>query len=238
MQTRIQLGDISINIVRKKIKNIHMSVLPPDGRVRVAVPERMNIDSIRVFTISKLSWIKRQQKKISEQERETIREYINRETHYVWGCRCLLSVVDKKSKPSVELHPNKIILNVRPKTAINVKHEILASWYRAQIKIAVRILLKKWQPLIGVQVERFFVRQMKTKWGSCNPSKGSIRLNTELGKKPPECLEYILVHEMVHLIERTHNNRFIALMDRFMPRWRYHRDLLNRLPLSYVDWEY
>jgi predicted metal-dependent hydrolase len=229
---------MAVEVVQKDIKNIHLSVYPPDGKVRVAAPLRMEIDIIRVYVISKLGWIKQQQKKLREQLRETPREYLNRESHYVWGKRYLLEIMEKDASPRVELKHNKILLQVRPASDAEKKQAILDAWYREQLKKAVLNLLEKWQPLMGVQVEKFFVQKMKTKWGSCSPHSKNIRLNTDLAKKPPECLEYVLVHEMTHLLEPSHNARFVALMDKFMPKWMFYKDELNQLPLRHEAWDY
>ncbi len=238
MTTQIKLGDITADVVLKDIKNIHLSVYPPNGRVRISAPLRMDIDTIRVFAISRLGWIKQQQKKFQEQERETPREYLNLESHYVWGKRYLLKVVENDEVPSVELKHRKMVLCVRPGTDNKKKQAIIDSWYREQLKKAVPPLIARWEPLLGVKVERFFVQRMKTKWGSCNYKARNIRLNTELAKKPQECLEYVVIHEMAHLLEPTHNSRFIMLMDRFMPRWQFYRDKLNQLPVSHENWVY
>lgn len=238
MTTQIKLGDITADVVLKDIKNIHLSVYPPNGRVRISAPLRMDIDTIRVFAISRLGWIKQQQKKFQEQERETPREYLNLESHYVWGKRYLLKVVENDEVPSVELKHRKMVLCVRPGTDDKKKQAIIDSWYREQLKKAVPPLIARWEPLLGVKVERFFVQRMKTKWGSCNYKARNIRLNTELAKKPQECLEYVVIHEMAHLLEPTHNSRFIMLMDRFMPRWQFYRDKLNQLPVSHENWVY
>jgi predicted metal-dependent hydrolase len=238
MITQITLGDVTVDVVRKDIKNVHLSVYPPAGSVRISAPRRMSLETIRVFAISKLGWIRQQQKKLREQEREPPREYLDRESHYVWGKRYLLKVVEQQAAPELQLKHNTLLLRVRSGTEDDKKQAIVAEWYREQIKEAVPPLIAKWEPLIGVKVERFYVRRMKTKWGSCNPGGGSIRINSELAKKPRECLEYIAVHEMVHLLEPTHNKRFIAIMDRFMPKWQYYRDLLNGLPVRHERWVY
>ncbi len=238
MGTKIALGEIAVEVVKKDIKNLHLSVYPPAGSVRISAPLRMNLDTIRVFVISKLGWIKQQQKKLREQERETPREYLDRESHYVWGKRYLLKVVESDVAPTVELKHNKMHLHVRPGASNEKKQAILEEWYRAQLKQVVPSLIAKWEPHIGVTVERFFAQRMKTKWGSCRPELRRIRLNTDLAKKPPQCLEYIVVHEMVHLVESTHNNRFITLMDQFLPHWRFCRAELNRLPVRHEDWAY
>ena len=238
MMAHVQLGNIAVDVVLKDIKNVHLSVYPPNGRVRIAAPARMSLDTIRVFAVSKLGWIKRQQKKLREQERETPREYLNRESHYLWGKRYLLTVQEKDGTPSIELKHSRILLRVRPGTSEERKQELFEVWHREQLKNAVLPLLAKWQPLMGVTVSRVFVQRMKTKWGSCNPTARHIRLNTELAKKPQECLEYIVVHELAHLIEPTHTQRFIALMDRFMPKWQFYREALNRLPVRHETWGY
>lgn len=238
MVTRLKLGTIAADVVLKDIKNVHLSVYPPDGRVRISAPSRMKLDTIRVFALSKLTWIKQQQKKLREQERETPREFIQRESHYVWGKRYLLVVKEADEAPLIELTPSRMLLRVRPETDETKRQEIVDAWYRDQLKRAVVPLLARWEPRIGVTVNQVFVQRMRTKWGSCNPRSGNIRLNTDLAKKPRECLEYIVVHEMVHLLEPTHNARFVALMDQFMPKWQHHRQTLNKLPLRYERWGY
>ncbi|MEK0425367.1 MAG: hypothetical protein RJB11_1458 [Planctomycetota bacterium] len=238
MVTKIKLGEIEAEVTFKAIKNVHLSVHPPHGRVRIAAPYRMKLDTVRVFAISKIGWIKQQQRKLAAQERETSRDYVNRESHYLWGKRLLLSIVEKKQSPSVAIRVSKMILTVRPGADRNQKQEILERWYREQLRLEVPKLIARWEKHLGVTVERFFIQKMKTRWGSCNPATASIRLNTDLVKKPAQCLEYIVVHEMMHLLEPTHNARFVALMDRYMPQWQEHRQLLNRLPVRHEDWEY
>ncbi|MFZ1640172.1 MAG: SprT family zinc-dependent metalloprotease [Candidatus Contendobacter sp.] len=238
MATRLQLGDIAVDVVLKDIKNVHLSVYPPLGQVRISAPRRMSLDTIRVFAISKLEWIKRQQRKLWEQERETPREYLDRESHYLWGTRYLLKVVEENAAPTVLLKPGTMILRVRPGISEEKKQAIVAEWYRQQIKLAATELIAKWEPILGVRVGRLFIQRMKTRWGGCNIDLQSIRLNTELAKKPKECLEYIIVHELAHLLERKHGDRFTALMDRHLPTWRTYREELNRAPLGYEQWPY
>ena len=238
MALRIELGDIPVEVVFKDIKNIHLSVYPPRGAVRIAAPLRMDLDTIRVFAISKLAWIKQQQKKLREQERETEREHIDRESHYVWGKRYLLKVQEMDAAPTVELKHRHLVLRVRPGANDATRQAVVAQWYREQIKAVLPGLLAKWSPAMGVQVKRVFVQKMKTKWGSCNAATCNIRLNTDLAKKPAQCLEYVVVHELAHLLERHHNDRFIALMDAHMPHWRQHRETLNQSPLAHEQWEY
>jgi len=238
MVDQIQLGDIAVDVVLKDIKNIHLSVHPPAGKVRIAAPLRMDLDTIRVFAITKLAWIKNQQKKLREQERETPREYLDRESHYVWGKRYLLRLVEKEAAPSVELKYNKMILQLRPSASHEKKQAVLDAWYREQLKAAVPLLVAKWEKILGVRAGKVFVQKMKTKWGSCNPVAGNVRLNTDLAKKPLQCLEYIVAHELTHLLERHHNDRFTALMDVHMPQWRQYREMLNSLPLAHQEWDY
>lgn len=238
MHTQIHLGDIAVDVVRKEIKNVHLSVRPPTGRVSISVPSRMSLETIRVFAISKLGWIRQQRRKLQEQERETPREYLDRESHYLWGKRYLLKVTESDEPPQVELKHTKVLLRVRPGTGKEKMQSIIEAWYREQLKQAVPPLIAKWEPIMRVKVVRFFVQRMKTKWGSCSPDTSGIRLNTELAKKPRECLEYIVVHEMVHLLAPSHNRRFVALMEQFMPKWKFYGEMLNRLPVHHERWKY
>ena len=238
MSRQIQLGDMDVDVVLKDIKNIHLSVHPPAGKVRIAAPLRMDLDTIRAFAITRLAWIKSQQQKLREQQRETPREYLDRESHYVWGKRYLLTLVERDAPPSVELKHNKLLLQLRPVTSHEKKQEVLDAWYREQLKAAVPPLIAKWEKVLGVKVGKVFVQKMKTRWGSCNSAAANIRLNTDLARKPPACLEYIVVHELLHLLERHHNPRFIALLDAHLPQWRQYREVLNSLPLAHQEWEY
>lgn len=238
MIDRINLGDIAVDVVFKDIKNVHLSVYPPTGTVRISAPARMNIDTVRVFAISKLAWIKQQQKKLQEQDRETPREYLDRESHYVWGKRYLLKVIELDQAPAVSLQHSHLLLAMRGGADKNAKEMAVAQWYREQLKTVAWGLISKWEPILGVKISRLFVQQMKTRWGSCNHEARTMRLNTELAKKPEECLEYIVVHELVHLLEPTHNARFVALMDQYLPKWQYYRQRLNRLPIRHADWGY
>jgi predicted metal-dependent hydrolase len=238
MQTEVEIGDISVQVVRKNIRNLHLSVHPPMGAVRIAAPDWMEMEAIRLFAIAKLGWIKCKQKQLREQEREPPREYIERESHYVWGRRYLLHVVEKEAAPSVELKHRQLQLQVRPGATAARREAILEDWYRDRIRNALPALLAEWEPVIGCTVANFYVQRMKTRWGSCNTAAGNIRLNTELARKPPECLEYVVVHELVHLREPTHNDRFARLMNQLMPHWRDRHDMLNRLPVREERWSY
>ena len=238
MTAQITLGDIAVEVVFKDIKNIHLGVYPPDGKVRMAAPQRMSLDTLRVFAVSKLAWIRRQQKKLREQARETPRELLDRESHYLWGRRYLLKVVEEDAAPTVEIKPGTLVLRVRPGMSEEKGQAVVAAWYRQQIKEAATDLIAKWEPILGVKAKRIFVQRMKTRWGGCNTESRAIRLNTELAKKPKECLEYVIVHELVHLLERNHTDRFSALMDENLPQWRQLRKLLNTAPLGHETWRY
>jgi hypothetical protein len=238
MGRAVRLGELRIDVVRKDIRNVHLSVHPPTGRVRIAAPRHLSDGAIQAFAIGKLGWIRQQQTKLQAQERETPREYIDRESHYVWGRRLLLQVVEADATPRVNLTARRLALQVRPHTPAARRAALLDEWYRVQVREAVTPLIARWERVIGVSVRRVFVQRMKTKWGSCNHRAATIRLNTELARKPRQGLEYLVVHEMAHLLEPTHNARFVALMDRFLPSWRSVRQTLNRLPVRHEEWEY
>ena len=238
MITQLRLGEITVDVVQKDIKNVHLSVYPPTGRVRISAPLRMTADTIRVFAISKIGWIKQQQKKVRRQERESPREYLDRESHYVWSKRYLLQVIEDDGPPRVEVRSGSLLLRVRPGADDAAKEALVAGWYRHLLRATVPSLIHAWEPRLNVTVSRFHVQHMKTKWGSCNPATRAIRLNTELAKKPKECLEYIVLHEMVHLLEPTHGPKFVNRMDHFMPSWRTTRDMLNSLPARHERWNY
>lgn len=238
MVDEIKLGDIAVDVIMKDIKNVHLSVHPPTGRVRIAAPKRMDMEAIRLFAISKLGWIKDQQRKLNGQERETPREFLERESHYVWGKRYLFSVHEAEQPPSIELKHSRMVLTVRPGADVAKRQQVVEGWYRDLVKSATPAMIARWEPKIGVDVADFYVRRMKTRWGSCNSQARTIRLNTDLAKKPSECLEYIVVHEMIHILEPTHNDRFQALMGQYMPDWKQRRQMLNRLPVKHEDWRY
>lgn len=236
--TTLKLGAIIADLVRKDIKNVHLSVYPPAGRVRISAPLRMNVETVRAFAVSKLGWIKTQQNQIIVQEREPPREYLERESHYVWGKRYLLQIFERNEAPRIELKARRMVMELRPGTALKRREEILDAWYRAQLREAAIALIAKWEPRLGVKVDKLFIQRMKTKWGSCRRETLAIRLNTELAKKPRECLEYIVIHEMVHLLEPNHGKGFVDRMERAMPLWRQHRRHLNQLPVRHEDWLY
>ena len=236
---QITVNGLVVDVVRRDIKNLHLGVYPPAGRVRVAVPLQVNDESVRLFTISKLAWIKRQQTKYEDQERQSAREFVSGESHYYQGHRYLLNVIYQKGSPKVAIRNNKTLdLIVRTGSDTAERERVLNTWYRRRLKEEIVPLIAKWEALIGVKVAEWGVKQMKTKWGTCNIKARRIWLNLELIKKPVHCLEYIIVHELVHLLERHHNDRFVAHMNSFMPLWQHYRDELNRAPLGHESWEY
>jgi len=235
---QIMLGDISIDVVQKDIKNLHLSVYPPSGSVRISAPLRMDLDTIRIFAISKLSWIRKQQSKLRSQDRETPREFITRESHYYLGKRYLLKVIEHHASPKIEIKHETIEMYIRPNTGAEKREKILIDWYRRRLKEMIPEIIAQYEKAMKVDVAEFGVKKMKTKWGACNREAKRIWLNLELAKKPRECIEYIVVHEMVHLLERHHNERFTAFMDRFLPMWKSYKEELNRRPLRHENWSY
>ena len=221
--TTIELGGIAIEVVRKNIRNIHLKVCPPSGHVRISAPLRMNLDVIRSFAISRVEWVRKHQQRMRERPQAMPLEYVDGESHYLWGSPYLLQVRETKASAKVELSGGRLTLDVRAGTKSRKKRALLDEWYRARLMEVLPELAAKWERLTGVKAGRFSVRKMKSRWGSCNPRTGNIRLNTELAKKPRECLEYVLVHELTHVLEPSHNHRFKALMDQFMPAWRARR---------------
>jgi predicted metal-dependent hydrolase len=235
---QLWLGDIVIDVEQKNIKNIHLSVHPPTGKVRIAAPLRLDLDTIRVFALSKLNWIRKQQAKLRNQAREAPREFLNRESHYFNGKRYLLQVVELAAPPKIELQHNTLVLYVRTGTSAEKRQRIIDEWYRAQLKIVLPKLIEKWEKKLNVKVVEYGIKKMKTRWGSCNCQAKRIWLNLELAKKPRECLEYVVVHEMVHLLVRRHNDVFTAYMNEYLPKWRFYKDELNRLPVKHENWNY
>ncbi len=233
----VNLGELDIEVIRKKIKNLHLSVYPPQGRVRVSAPDSMTLETIRVFLVSKLGWIRKQQEKLREQEREPPRDYIDRESHYYNGRRYLLKVIEQDAPARVELKARTMELYVRPGTSRQKRQIIVNEWNRQQLKQQIPAIIRKYEKLMEIEVHDFGVKKMKTKWGTCNVEARRIWLNLELAKKPGEYLEYVVVHEMAHLLESTHNVRFVILMDQFMPKWKFYRDELNRLPVGHEYWD-
>ena len=237
MNQTIQLGEISILVTRKAIKNVHLSVHPPEGRVTLVAPSGTRLEVARAYAISKLGWIRAQQKKLDKQARETPRQFIERESHYLWGRRYLLTVKYQEVKPLVSLDHKRITLTVRPGSDADKRAVVIHAWHKSLLHAVVPAIIQKWERKLKVKVSGYFLQRMKTKWGSCNHSAGHIRLNTELVKKPKDLLEYVIVHEMVHLIEPTHSDRFIAILEKYYPTWPEARAELNELPLTAEIWK-
>lgn len=238
-EEKIAISNMEIDVIRKNIKNMHLAVYPPTGRIRLSAPVNTDPEVVRLFAISKLGWIKKHVKNFQEQPRESEREFISGESHYVKGKRFLLEVVEQSGVPQVSLKGNKtLILKIKPQATREEKAKVIKEWYRKQLKAEIPELISKWEKRIGVTSNEWGVRHMRTKWGACNIEEKRIWINLELAKKPTICLEYIIVHELVHLLERNHNERFVSFMNEFMPKWRLHRDELNSLPVAHNDWGY
>jgi predicted metal-dependent hydrolase len=236
MTETIELGDIHIAVTRKAVRNVHLSVHPPEGRVTLVAPANTRLEVARAYAISKLGWIRSQQSKLQQQDRETPRQFIKRESHYLWGRRYLLNVEEKEACPNIKLDHKRITLRVRPGSSPEKRAQVMHEWHKRLLHEAVPPLIQRWESKLEVTVNRYYLQRMKTKWGSCNHRAGNIRLNTELVKKPRDLLEYIIIHEMAHLIEPTHNERFVALLDQHYPGWREARAELNALPLKAEIW--
>ena len=236
MTETIYIGDLSIQVTKKDIKNVHLSVHPPDGRVILVAPTATRLEVARAYAISRLSWIREQQQKLKNQARETPRQFIERESHYLWGRRYLMTVLYRDAKPCVTLDHKRITLTVRPGSDARRRAEVIHEWHKSILHEVVPRLIRKWEPKLEVKVADYFLQRMKTKWGSCNHKAGHIRLNTELVKKPKDLLEYVIVHEMLHLLEPTHSDRFMAILGEHYPTWREARAELNELPLTAEVW--
>jgi predicted metal-dependent hydrolase len=230
------IGDMAITVTRKDIKNVHLSVHPPNGRVSMSAPKDTRLEVARAYAIAKIGWIREQQTKLRNQSRETPRQFVERESHYLWGRRYLMTVIEQDSKPGVALDHKRITLNVRPGSDHNKRAIVIHEWHKTLLHEFIPTLISKWEPKLNVQVTAYFLQRMKTKWGSCNHKVGHIRLNTELVKKPKDLIEYVVVHEMLHLAEPTHNDRFISLLTEHFPTWREARAELNELPLTAEEW--
>jgi len=232
-------SQLSIDVVRKDIKNMHLAVYPPTGRVRIAAPLRIDDEAVRLFAISKIAWIRKNQRNFNSQERQAPRQFKERESHYFLGKRYLLRIIEEEAPPKVVFKTKTYIdLYARPNSTLEQRQTIINEWYRAELKKLIPVIIDKWENQIGISVNDWQVKQMKTKWGTCNIEKKRIWINLELAKKPLHCLEYIVVHEIIHLLERHHNDRFLSLMEKYMPQWKFYREELNRLPVSHGEWKY
>ena len=233
-EAQIQVLDLTIDVVKKDIKNMHLAVYPPTGRIRIASPKEVNDEAIRLFAISKIRWIKKHQKNFYEQLREGPREYITGESHYFDGKRYLLKVIERFGKHELKIKNKSYLeLYVSPKATVEAKEKVFNEWYRSYLKEIVPDIIKIWEEKTGLNCENWDIKKMRTRWGSCNIEKRKILLNLELAKKPRHCLEYVIVHELMHFFERNHNDNFKGLLDKFMPNWKTYKRELDNLPVAY-----
>jgi predicted metal-dependent hydrolase len=237
MSEMIKLGEIAISMTRKGIKHVHLSVHPPGGRVTMVTPLATRTEVARAYAVSKLSWIREQQAKLRGQARETPRQFVARESHYLWGRRYLLAVREEEAKPSVRLTHRRITLSVRPGSGTEKREAVMHAWHKGLLHDTLPELIRKWEPKLGVKVTGYYLQRMKTKWGGCNHRARHIRLNTELVRKPRDLLEYVVVHEMLHLKEPTHNEHFVSMLAHYYPSWREAHAELNQLPLTAEVWK-
>ena len=236
MADTIRFGEITITVTRKNIKHVHLSVHPPHGRVTLVAPMATRLEVARAYAITKLGWIRNQREKLAKQARETPRKFIERESHSLWGRRHLLTVAYKDAKPTVSIDHKRITLTVRPGSSAEKRAYVIHEWHKSLLRALIPPLIKKWESKLNIKVSGYFLQRMKTKWGSCSPRTRHIRLNTELVKKPKDLLEYVIVHEIAHLLEPNHSERFVALLQRNYPSWREARAELNELPLGHESW--
>lgn len=233
------IGGMPVEVRRRDIRNLHVGVYPPAGRIRVSAPLRLSGDAVRLAIVTRLAWIRRQQKSFRAQARQTQREMVSGESHYFLGRRYRLRIQETEARPVVQLRGvSTLVLKVRPRSDLSAREALLARWYRERLRELLPPLLAKWEARIGRRAAEVRVKKMKTRWGSCNATDRRIWLNLELAKKPPQCIEYILVHELVHLRVREHDDRFRQWMDGLMPGWRRVREELNQAPLAHEEWQY
>ena len=234
MAVALSIGGVEVDVVFKDIKNVHLGVYPPTGRIRISAPSRMTIENVRLFAISKIGWIRRHQRKITDQAREAPREYLERESHYVWGHRYLLTIRYDGVKPAVMLGHRSLELILPKGAPVDFREGALSDWYRAQLRERANPVLAKWAKRFNVRLSHFYIQRMKTRWGSSNPARHTVRLNLELAKFSPECLDYVALHEIAHFVVPNHSDGFMALLDQNMPGWRTIRDRLNEGPLPAI----
>lgn len=236
---KLTVSGVEVAVVRKAIKNLHLGVYPPNGRVRVATPLAVSDEAVRLAVVGKLGWIKRQRARFAAQPRQSRREMVSGESHFFQGRRYRLRVIKSDGTPKVlRKDMSTLELHVRPESTVKQRERILQQWYRRHLRGFIPSLLEKWQAVLGVRINEFGIKKMKTRWGTCNVEAQRIWVNLELAKKPASCLEYIVVHELAHLLERKHNDRFVAIMDKHMPTWRMCRKELNSEPLANENWSY
>ena len=236
---RLRVSDLQVEVLSKDIKNLHISIMPPDGRIRVSAPLNMSEESVRLAIVSKLSRIRREQKSFAAYIRESKKEMVSGESHFVDGNRYIFKLVEANEIPSISLKKKKsIVMRARPNSSSGKREQIMHEWLRNRMRNNLAELIPKWESIIGVKASYYGIKRMRTKWGSCNSEQKRIWLNLELAKKSPQCLEYVLVHEIIHILEPKHSDRFFELLDEYMPTWRIHRDTLDKPPLVHVDWDY
>lgn len=228
----MRIGELTFEFIRKPIKNLHISVLPPTGALRVAAPEAMTDTAVRMAVVKRIPWIKKQQAAFLQQARESARELVSGETHYLWGKRYRLEVLETAGKHRLEVGHQRFKLNVTPDTRVENRLKVIEAYYRQALKDQLAVLLPIWSARLGVIVQDLRIQKMKTKWGSCAIENGRIIINLELAKKPIECLEYVLVHELAHLLERKHSERFVAILNEYLPDWSERKALLAAYPLG------
>jgi predicted metal-dependent hydrolase len=229
---QLLIGAVPVEVTIKPIKNLHLSVMPPDGAVRISAPQGMSTHQVRAYAIGKLGWIRRQQARLAAQPRHSPRLVVERESHALWGQRLLLHIEDVNAAPRMEIHPRHLVLFLRPGTTLDKRQDLMAAWYRNELRQEAAGVIDHWQQRLGVQMNRLFIQAMSRQWGSCNPATGNIRLNTQLAQKPRSCLTYIVLHELAHLRVPTHGDAFRRLLDQHLPDWPDRRRMLNALPLA------
>lgn len=232
MKDTFKLAEFEVDVSFKDIKNVHLSVKPPNGRVEMAAPIGTRPAAVRAYAASKLGWIREKRARMAKQRRETSRQYVSRESHMLWGKRYLLKVIERDERPQVHMNHRQLMLIVRPRSTRERRREIIEAWHRELLHKEIPSLISKWEKKLGVKVESYALQRMKTKWGSCNRKARRIRINSEMIKKPKELLDYVVVHEMAHLIASTHSEQFVELLTSHYPSWRQARAELNALPLS------
>ena len=231
---QIVISNIPVEVIRKNIKNMHLSVLPPDGRVRVSAPTQLTDEAITMFVRTKLGWIKKQQEKFQQQPRQSERQYVSGETLYVWGKQYFLQMEYSYKGNALTLSGDKAILTVRKESSPKQRGSFVNEWYRSLLKQEVAKYLPKWEKTTGLYCSSWQSKYMTTKWGTCNPTSKKIWLNLQLAKKPIECLEYVILHELAHLKVHNHGPEFTAILDQYMPYWREHKRRLNDSTLDYL----
>jgi len=237
-QSLLQVGGVEAIVLYKPVKNLHLNILPPTGRVRVTAPQNMNDDAIRTFLATRISWIKKMQSKFVRQERQTPREYASGESHYLFGSRYRLEIIEHDSRPKIEIKgKNKIVFYVKPETKTLKREKIMQEWYRDKLREYLDKTLPKWEKKIGTKAKFWGIRRMKTRWGTCNHKDKNVWFNLELAKIPEHCINYVIAHELIHLVEEKHSSRFTKLMDTYLPKWKNTKEELNQLILAHEDWK-